>query len=116
MPRQHWVVEISVHLFHMGALVPGIGRFYTRGLNSASALESETVSLILQECAGGISLAGTQSPFVAPQHPEPMTQPPWALAPLSLLPQGHIPSGRMRTTPIYHTQATMFGHLHSTDF
>ena len=63
------MVEISVHLFHMDALVPGIGRFYTRGLNSASALESETVSLILQECAGRNQFSWDSEPICGSTAP-----------------------------------------------
>lgn len=54
------------------ALVPGIGRFYTRGSNSAWEPWSETVStnLNVQE---GVTADRTQSPFVIPQYPEPKT-------------------------------------------
>lgn len=65
-------MEISVFLPHTNALVPGIGRFYVRGSNSAWESRSETVStnFSVQE---GVTAGRTQSPFVIPQHPEPKT-------------------------------------------
>lgn len=69
---RHGAMEISVCLPHSNALIPGIGRFYTRGSNSAWEPRSETVStnLSVQE---GVTAGRTQSPFVIPQHPEPKT-------------------------------------------
>ena len=60
---QHWAMEISICLHHTNALVPGIGRFCTRGSNSACELRSETVP-ISTDVQEGVTSAGTQSPLV----------------------------------------------------
>ena len=103
----------------MNALVPGIGRFYTRGLNSASELESEAVSINPAEmCRKESVQLGLRAHLWLHS-----TQSPRLLASPGLSSFVSTSSGPhpLRTngdrSSISHTgYITTFRHLHSMDF